>query len=99
MKTNPKIRKAIIKYGDKELINTISEIALNVLNGNGKINNKSKQKLSYYKKQIRCIACSKRSVQSKRKILLQKGGFLPILIGSILSGVIGSLLNNNDDSK
>lgn len=95
MKTNPKIRKAIIKYGDTELINTLSEIALNVLNGNSKINNKTKKNLLHYKKQIRCIACSKRSVQSKRRILIQKGGFLPILIGGILSGIIGSLLDNN----
>lgn len=94
MKSNPKIRKAIIKYGDNELINTISEIALNVLNGNNKINNKTKNNLVRYKKIIRCIACSKRSVQKKRRILIQKGGFLPILIGSVLSGIIGSLLEN-----
>lgn len=93
-KSTPKIRNAIIKYGDKELLNVISEIALNVLNGNCAINNNTKKQLKGYKRQIRCLACSKRSVKSKRKILIQKGGFLPLLIGSVLSGVIGSLLDN-----
>lgn len=95
MKASPKLRKAIIKFGDSELIKTICEIALNTVNGNNPICNKTKKKLKRYKNDIRGLASSKRSEKSKRKILMQKGGFLPILIGSVLSGIIGSLLEKN----
>lgn len=84
--------KAIVKNADPGLIKTICEIALNTLIGNNEITIKTKKKLTRYKRLLRCLACSKRNLNSKRKLLVQKGGFLPILIGSVLSGVIGSLL-------
>lgn len=96
MKAKPKLRSAIVKHSDDGLIKAISEIALNTLNGNNKIDNKTIRKLHPYKRQMRCLACSKRSSKSKRKIIIQKGGFLPLLIGSILSGVIGALFNKQN---
>lgn len=95
-RANPKLCSAIMKNADPELIKTISEIALNILAGNNKISNKSRKKLSRYKRQMRRLACSKQSLRSKRKILVQKGGFLPMLIGSILSGIIGALLQKHE---
>lgn len=90
---SPKLRKAILKNVDPEIITTVSEIVFNTLKGNNKICNPLKKKLKKYKKPLRMLACSKRSIPLKRKILVQKGGFLPALIGSVISGIIGAYLN------
>lgn len=91
-KAEPKLRSAIIKNSTPNLIKTLSEISLNTLKGNIEHTPEIRKKLKKYKKKIRCLACSKQSTSSKRRILVQKGGFLPLLIGSVLSGIIGELL-------
>lgn len=93
-KADPRLRKAIIKNSNSDFIKTLSEISLNLLNGNVEHTPHLKNQLKKYKKNLRCLACSKRSIKSKRNILVQKGGFIPILLGSILSGLIGQLLQN-----
>lgn len=91
---HPKMRKLLIKHVHPEVIKTISEIAYNTLNGNNKISVRSKNSLCKYKKELRSMACLKGSVASKRKIILQRGaGFLPALLGTVLSGIIGAYLN------
>lgn len=89
------MRKALLKASSSEVIKTLGEIALNTLNGNSKITKHCKRKLKKYKRELRKIACSKLKLSSKRKILVQKGGFLPVLIGSVLSGLIGQIINLN----
>lgn len=91
---SPKLRKAIIQNAGNGLITTINEIIFNTLKGNNPIDKKTKLKLIQYKKPMRCLVCPKKSITSKRKLLIQKGGFLPALISSLLSGVIGKLLEN-----
>lgn len=90
----PKLRKALIQNADNGLITTLNEIIYNTLNGNNIIDKNTKKKLKKYKKPMRCLICPKKSILSKRKILVQKGGFLPAIITSLLSGVIGKLLEN-----
>jgi len=91
----PKLRRAIIENAENSLINTINEIAYNTLHKNNPINSKTKKYLKLYKREMRCLACPKRSLSSKRTLLIQRGGFLPVLIGSVLSGIIGKLLEDN----
>lgn len=90
---NPQLRKALLKASGPEVIKTLCEISLNTLNGNNKITKDCKRKLKKYKKELRSLACPKLKLTSKRKILVQKGGFLPVLIGSVLSGLIGQIIN------
>lgn len=90
----PKLRAAILKNVESNVIQAINEIAYNTLNGNNKLNNKTKKHLKKYKNEIRCLSCPKRSISSKRKVLIQKGGFLPTLIASVLSGIIGKIIEN-----
>lgn len=97
MKAKPKLRNAIIRYSDDDFIKTLAEISLNTLNGNIAVDNKTKKKLRAYKRVIRKLACSKQCNKAKRKLIIQKGGFLPMLIGTILSGVIGALFNKNNE--
>lgn len=92
--------KAILKTGDARLINTICEIAYNLLRGNVKITAKKRAFLEKYKRDLRCLSCSKRPVTSKRKLLVQKGsGFLPVLLGTILSGVASTLADKYFNKK
>lgn len=91
----PKLRSAIIKNADPQLIKTLCEISYNTLRGNTKLCPKTKKILSGYKRELRHIGSPKRSLLSKRKILVQRGGFIPTLIGAILSGIIGSYLNKD----
>lgn len=88
----PKLRKAILKNVDEDFIKTLHEIAHNTLNKNNPINAKQKEVLQRYKTSIRKLACPKRSLTQKRKLMVQSGGFLPVLIGTILSGIIGNII-------
>lgn len=94
--SKPKLRKAILSNADDDLLNTINEIAYNTLQQNNPISSKTKSSLKRHKHSLRRLACPKQSLQSKKKLLIQKGdGFLPILLGTVLSGVIGHLLNRS----
>lgn len=92
-KARPNLRNAIIKNADPEVIKTLCEITLNTLKGNHMPHGKIYNSLCKYKKSMRTLVKAKRSVPSQRKILIQRGGFLPVLLGSVLSGVIGSLID------
>jgi len=89
-----KLRNAIISNSDDELVKTLIEIVLNTLQGNHRLTNKHLNLLKRYKNVLRKISCSKRTIKATRKVLIQKGGFLPILISSLLAGVFGKLLEN-----
>lgn len=91
---NPRLRKTIIKESTPEVIKTLCEICQNTLNGNAKISLPTKNRLKKYKKTIRNLMSPKLNLSSKRKILIQKGGFLPILLASLLSGAIGKLIDS-----
>lgn len=83
--SNKKLRDLLIKNANKEQIYTLCEIILNILNGNLKLSEDQLQKLSKIKAKLRNII--KRSSLKKKKYLIQKGGFLQILIPSIISGL------------
>jgi hypothetical protein len=85
------LRKALLKVVDPKVIETIAEISHNILRGNIKLGAKTKRKIAPYKKVIRKIATNI-SDKRRRKILIQKGGFLPMLISTILTGLLGKLL-------
>lgn len=90
----PKLRNAILKNADNSLIKTLYEIIYNTIYMNHPIDKKCKKVLTKYKTNLRCLACPKRSLPSKRELLIQKGGFLPTLISTILGGIIGKILEN-----
>lgn len=93
-KADHKLRNAILKNVDNVVIKTLNEIILNIINRNHKINKNVFEKLRPYKNTLRKVCSSQTSMRQKRKHLIQKGGFLPIIITSILSGVIGKILEN-----
>ncbi len=91
-KSKSKLRKNILKDAEPEVIKTICELCINTLNGNIKIPIKCRNHLKKYKRTIRQPALSKLNLPSKRKLLIQKGGFLPVLLGTLLSGIVGQII-------
>jgi len=92
----PQARRALLASANDELIKAIVECAINTLNGNHKLTQDEKGKLKKYKNRLRALVNPKISFKSKRKFLVQKGGFIVPLLASVLSGVIGSIINNNN---
>ena len=90
-KASPKKRKLILHNASSDLVLCIAEIIDNVLRGHVNMPKKKLKQLSKYKKVLRSVANKKVPVNSKRKILNQRGGFLSALLGPVI-GVIGSLL-------
>lgn len=82
---SPPLRKDLLKKFPKSIINCISECCLNTLKGNVPLNTKQKKTLSRHKHTLRLLADKKISVNKKRNVLIQKGGFLNILLPAALS--------------
>lgn len=91
---NKKFRNSILKTCDDDVIKALIEISINTLNGNNRIPKKILSFLRKHKNTLRCLASTKRTLKAKRRILIQKGGFLPVLIGTVLSGIIGKLIGD-----
>jgi len=80
----PKLRRAIIANGDKELVNSLSECALNVLRGNVKLSGCKKRTLRKYKNQLRTSVDKRVPLASKEKLIIQRGGFKVPLVTAVL---------------
>lgn len=92
----PKLRQSVLASADNDLIHCLCECAHNVLNGNVKLSPGQKKILGKHKKPIRDLASKKTALKKKRRILVQKGGFLPALLAPIIgiaTSLIGGLLN------
>lgn len=93
-KCKTKLRNSIISNADKETIFSICECILNVMNGNIKLSEDDYKKLKPYRHTFKRLL-NKSNLKTKKKILIQKGGFLQFLlpaaitaIGSIISAII-----------
>lgn len=96
LKSKCKKRKGILKTCDNSLIQVISEIVQNILNGNIRLNEKQRNFLKKYKRELRLIKrynTKSKSIGLKRKILVQRGGFIQAIIGALLSSAIGALID------
>lgn len=98
-KAKPCLRKAILHSADDEFIRSLLECILNVMNGNVPISKAYRRKLIPFKKSIRRLINRKEPLKNKRKILVQKGGFLGVLLSSLLSGLVGNLLSGSSSSN
>ena len=91
-KAKPKVRKALLQNADSDLIRSICECSYNVLQGNVPLNKREKNKLKKYKKELRYLVKKGPTLkQKKKRIIVQKGGFLTALIAPILGGILSSL--------
>ena len=82
-----KLRNSIILNSDNDFILTIIECMLNIMNGNVNLNDENFKILKPYNKTFKKLIKKKISLSNKRKIIVQKGGFLQFLIPAIISAV------------
>jgi len=71
------MRKVILQNADKKLIAAICEIIYNLLEQNLDINTSDLEKLKKYKHTFRKLI-KKSDLKTKKKILVQNGGFLQL---------------------
>jgi len=87
----PTMRKAMLKTGDDELMCSICEICSNILQGVVKLTPNQKRDLMKYKWEIRALQNRDIKMKKKKRMLIQKGGFLPLVLAPALS-LLASLL-------
>ena len=86
-KASHKQRCGIIEGTNSELIKVICECALNCLKRNVSLTHDQKQKLNRHKQKLRSLADKKCSIARKKEFLVQKGGFLSLLLKPILAAI------------
>ena len=89
-RASPKQCRGIIDGANSDLIYTMCECASNCLKGNVPLSPSQKRKLAIHKHSLRSLVSKSTSLKKKRKIL-QKGGFLGVLLKPIIQ-TLGSIL-------
>ena len=91
-------RRKLLETANKDLILCLCDCANNILKGNVNLKPKETHRLKRHKATLRTLATSSKNVNKKRKLLIQKGGFLPMLLAPILSvagGLVSKLISGN----
>ena len=92
----PKKRKEILKRGGRNIKLCLSECALNILKGNVPLNKKQFAKLKKHRKSLQNL--SKKNISNKRsQQLVQRGGFLPMLLSPILGALASAAVKGIRD--
>jgi hypothetical protein len=82
-------RKKYLTQAAPSEIHSLCECVLNVCNGNIPINKRALVRLKPYKETLRKISAGK----GTRKLLIQKGGFLPLIASAVLPALLGSIVS------
>lgn len=91
-KNNSKV-KALIDNASADQLNSILEIIKNTLKGNISYSVKDKRKLVKHSDSIRRLSKPGLSNQVKKKIIQQKGGFIPALLTPVLAALATELIH------
>lgn len=93
-RAKPNLRRAILEQLDRPTVDAICEICHNLVAGAVPLTPSKKSKLSKHKKVLRQLAQRGEGWKQKKKVLRQKGGaFLPVLLGTVLSSLLGSIFS------
>ena len=101
-KSKRKLRCAILANCNKDQLFSICECVLNICNGNIQIDKRNYLILKKYKKIFKKVLDRKIDFKSKKKLLVQKGGFLQFLIPAVISGIaniVSAAISKNDFFK
>ena len=91
-KIQPNQQSMIIKGANRDLLETLSEIALNIVKKNIKLSSPQINKLRPYERQIYDLSLKKHSLTKKRKILQTGSGLISGLLSvalPVLMSIIG----------
>ena len=87
-------RRLLTDYKDTDNVyNALREISHNILKKNIKLTTGQQKKLSKYSRIIEKLAKKQKTKAARKKLLIQSGGFLPILIPTVIS-VLSEILRN-----
>ena len=95
-----KDRKTFLKSCNKDFIHGICECIKNLLKGNVPLKTAHLKCLGRHKQTLRKLALKGTSLTGRKKIL-QKGGFLQLLIPSLISGLtslVTSFMGSNNNA-
>jgi hypothetical protein len=90
---DPKTRVGILRSAPDEFIKTLLEVVLNVLAGNVHCQGNQLKRVKRYKSHLREVSHCRHNIKQARKKLIQRGGFLPLilpLLGIIGKGILGA---------
>ena len=90
-KTHPNTRKKLLSIFPKEMMQLLSECALNILKGTVVLKKSQKEKLRPHRRKLHTLANKKGNKQAREKIV-QTGGFLGALLGPILEATLEPLV-------
>ena len=83
-KSTPAQARKIIQNAPADLLKALSLISYNILNGHFVLESKHINKLTPYANNVRSLA--RKSISGKkRRGILMRGGFLPALLGKIIT--------------
>lgn len=97
-KATPRQRKALIQASDANQLHLIGECCKNFINGTYKTPLSTLRTLKRHKNTIRLLAKKNTSSAQRKKLLVQKGGFLSLLLPGAIS-LLGSLLGTITGSQ
>ncbi len=88
----PQLRKAILEKIDNDAVRCLCECCHNLLNGFVDLKTEQRKQLIPHRSTLRKLGSKGLSLKNKKKLLVQKGGFLSALIGPLLA-VAATLLS------
>jgi hypothetical protein len=94
-KAKPRLRKAINNNSDSELFKTTNECVLNVLRCNVALTTCQKEKLQKFKFPLRSLADKRVTLSSKKRLIIQRGGYIIPLLSAILPTIAGLIFGRN----
>lgn len=90
-KLNKQQRREFLRYINADQLKFLSELCINLLNQNIRINNDSKKKLKTHRFKIRKLA-DRRVPLKKKKEIIQVGGFVGVLLSALASSAVSFAL-------
>ena len=75
----------------KDLLRSISECVLKLLNGNIHLSDCAKSKLKSFKSSLRSLEDRRLLLASRKELMIQRGGFLLPLLSAVLPTLAGLL--------
>jgi hypothetical protein len=89
---DPNLRKKVLlNLGDDCLYKALNEIAINTVKNKVPLTLKLKKKLRPYKSKIQKLACYTKDRRNKKRLIVQSGGFLPLLLPAVVTALGGIL--------
>ena len=85
-------RSSFLRKADDKLVKCIQECIFNTLKGNVALGSNERKRLAKHKTVLRRVAAKQGNWKAKRKLLVQRGGFLPYLIAPILSAILSRVI-------